>query len=237
MKKIAIIKTGATFQDIAGLHGDFDDWTINGMGVNPAEVLVFEVYKSATLPEYQSISGIVITGSHTMLTDHLDWSELTARWLAGAVEKRIPTLGVCYGHQLLAYALGGKVGYNPNGKEYGTVQVTLNETAAGDPLFKSFQTPLLLNASHSQSVLQLPQGARLLASSSFDNHHAFIINENAWGVQFHPEFNLAVMKAYIEHNRPDLPEADKLLSESVETPAGPALLRRFYQIIKENHDE
>ena len=52
----------------------------------------------------------------------------------GLVERGIPTLGICYGHQLLAHALGGEVGDNPNGREFGTVTVELTAEAADDPL-------------------------------------------------------------------------------------------------------
>ena len=58
-----------------------------------------------------------------MVTEHREWTECAAWWLRGAVERKIPTLGICYGHQLLAYALGGEVGDNPNGLEAGSEKI------------------------------------------------------------------------------------------------------------------
>lgn len=58
-----------------------------------------------------------------MVTDHGPWSEYTAMWLRETVEQHTPVLGTCYGHQMLAYALGGEVGNNPHGYETGTVNV------------------------------------------------------------------------------------------------------------------
>jgi GMP synthase (glutamine-hydrolysing) len=120
---------------------------------------------------------VVITGSHAMVTGHREWSERTARWLRGAVERGIPTLGICYGHQLLAYALGGEVGDNPNGLEAGAVDVHLNGAVQDDALFAGFPSPITGYVGHHQSVLRLPPGARRLASSAMDANQIFVMGE------------------------------------------------------------
>jgi GMP synthase (glutamine-hydrolysing) len=117
MGNLVAIKTGGTFEDIAAGRGDFEDWILIGMALAKEGAIIVDVCHGARLPDYESVSGIVITGSHDMVTQHHDWSESVAGWLSGAVERQIPTLGICYGHQLLAYAMGGSVGNNPNGME------------------------------------------------------------------------------------------------------------------------
>jgi GMP synthase (glutamine-hydrolysing) len=129
-----IIKTGATLPTMAARRGDFEDWILAGLGTDVDRTMVVDVYNGDILPAYCDVCGAVITGSNAMVTDHHDWSERTAAWLRGAVERDIPTLGICYGHQLLAYALGGEVSDNPNGLEVGTVEVHLNGTARADRL-------------------------------------------------------------------------------------------------------
>jgi len=151
------------------------------------------------------------------------------------VEARVPVLGVCYGHQLLAHALGGKVGFHPEGRDTGTKQVTLLDTASSDPLFQQMPPQFPAQLTHKQSVLELPPGAILLANSSFEPHQAFRVGTNAWGVQFHPEFTDQIMKAYLEVQTPELDQeglnASQLRAEVTPAPAASDVLRYFSELI------
>src|SRR5512143_3057996 len=126
MRRVIIVKMGSTLPALISKKGDFEDWILSGMEIGKEASLVVDVGKDSLFPSFVEISGIVITGSHAMVTEHQDWSERTALWLVKAVEHEIPILGICYGHQLLAYALGGEVGDNPHGREFGTVEVHLD---------------------------------------------------------------------------------------------------------------
>ncbi len=235
MKKMLIIKMGDTTPEIRARRGDFEDWFISGMGIEKESAGVVHVHRQEDLPDYADVSGVVITGSHDMVTDRLDWSERTAKWLPEAVSREIPILGVCYGHQLLAHAMGGEVDDNPRGMEFGNTTATLTEAARTDPLLKGFRSPLGVHAGHSQTVMKLPKGARRLASNSMDSNHAFRIGKCAWGIQFHPEFDADIMIQYINTFRESLTEKgldpDLLLKECRDIPESPILLKRFAEIV------
>lgn len=109
MGQILIVKVGSTLPSLLSKRRDFERWILSGMQVHSGRAVIADVCDGAPLPGYDEMSGVVITGSHAMVTEHQDWSERAATWLPGAVERGVPTLGVCYGHQLLAYALGGEV--------------------------------------------------------------------------------------------------------------------------------
>lgn len=238
MRPLLIIKVGRTLPAIVTKRRDFEDWIISGMGIAQEQVKVVEVNTGGRLPHYDEISGIVVTGSHNMVTEHLNWSEYAAEWLPGAVEREIPTLGICYGHQLLAYSLGGKVADNPNGRECGTVEVTLNDLAQNDLLLGGIEKHIRVHVFHTQSVVELPPGARVLAESGMDRHQAFVVGERVWGTQFHPEFDAEIVVNYINHYRELLLESrvdpDDRLRLVNDTPYGSLILRRFYEIIKES---
>ena len=146
----------------------------------------------------QRFSGVVLTGSHHMVSEREPWSEALVPWLQAAVEAGTPLLGICYGHQLLAHALGGEVAHHPEGVEIGTVTVELQDSAVGDPLLGGLPETFPAQAVHWQSVRRLPPGAVLLAGSAHESHHAFRIGDRAWGVQFHPEFSDAALRAYLD---------------------------------------
>ncbi|MCZ6631967.1 MAG: glutamine amidotransferase [bacterium] len=162
MKPFLIIKAGSRFKD-PSLRSDFDDWMIRGLAVDPSDVWVVAVYEDEPLPDHSDVAGVVVTGSHAMVTDREDWSERTAAWLRDGVQKETPILGVCYGHQLLAHGLGGTVGDHPLGQELGTVDVVVNKTGQKDRLIGQLPERFSAQASHRQSVLVLPEGARCRA--------------------------------------------------------------------------
>jgi GMP synthase (glutamine-hydrolysing) len=233
-KPILIVNTGGTYPDVAARYGDFEDWFIARMDRSAATIETVSPFLGDPLPPVTSFGGIIITGSHDMVTDKKPWSEKTADWVKAAVEAQTPLLGVCYGHQLLAHAMGGVVGDNPRGKEVGTVSIRLNPNGRQDRLFKGIPERFDAQACHSQSVLQLPAGATLLASSALDRHHAFVIGRRAWGVQFHPEFNGQMLRRYILRLAEDLKaqgrDVDRLLGDIRETPQSETLLRRFQRL-------
>jgi GMP synthase (glutamine-hydrolysing) len=237
MNKILVIKTGSTFPFLVSKRGDFEQWILSGMQIELKNALIVDVSRGAPLPGFDEISGVIISGSHAMVTEHHDWSERAIKWLIESAKKRIPTLGICYGHQLLAYALGGEVGDNPNGCEFGTVEVNLNENACGDKLFGGFSTPILTHMSHTQSVLRLPDNTRLLASSDMDKNQAFVFENFAWGVQFHPEFDKEIVVEYVNQYREVLlrenKNPDHIIERAFNTHSGPKILKRFAEIVQE----
>ena len=223
----------ATGQPIESLrrHGSFAHWIRVAAGLKRDEAITVDVREGQALPRREGFAGVLVTGSGAMVTDRHDWSERSADWLRDAAHAGIPVLGICYGHQLLAHALGGEVGDNPAGREMGTVCVTLDPDAQDDPLFKGLPLRFAAQATHQQSVLRAPPGATVLAGNAHDPHHAFRWGQAAWGVQFHPEFSADHMRGYIRARAGALASegADPRALEAAvrAAPRSRAVLRRF----------
>lgn len=231
MKKIAIIKTGSTLPEICREFNDFEHWIAAGLDVDPAMIDVHDAVVRFDLPGPDRISGAVIAGSHAMVTDDLDWSVNIASWIPEMVDAGTPLLGICYGHQLIARAMGGTVDYHPGGMELGTVDIRLDDRCRQDPLFTGIPRQIPVHVSHSQSAIVLPAGAGILAAGDYEPHHAFRIGRAAWGVQFHPEYDEAVMAAYITRTiqmRPEMAHKKEALLNAVRpTPHAAEVLARF----------
>jgi len=238
MKKVLILKTGCTFNTLAEKKGDFEDWIISGMGIERNQTTILNVCKDLSVPDFDRIGGIVITGSHEMITDYPEWCTAAEQWLGPAIDTGIPVLGICYGHQMLAHTLGGTVGFNPNGRELGRVRIFLTDEAKDDELFCKLPESFDVLVSHAQSVTELPPGARLLASNNWDNNQAFIVGNRAWGVQFHPEFDAEILNEYINYHeinpQKKSPTFEKSRANMLETHFSSSILSRFSNIISTN---
>jgi GMP synthase (glutamine-hydrolysing) len=235
--RFLIVQTGSTFPDLRARRGDFPDWFRIGLGLPSTDVDIVRADAGEALPARSAHAGVIVTGSPAMVSERLRWSEDTAGWLRDRIEAGTPVLGVCYGHQLIAHALGGHVDYHPSGREIGTVAIERLPDAENDALLASAPEQFQAHASHQQSVLELPPGAVTLARSAHDPHHAVRYAPNAWGLQFHPEFSVEIMRGYL-HRRPrarhgDCPAQCCDQREYMPTPHARRLLRRFRAIASE----
>ena len=230
-KTLLIIKTGNTIASLRNQGEDFEDWFIAGSGLPASAFTVRSLFLGEPLPELGATAGIIVTGSPAYVTDLEPWNEIAAAYLRDAHDRSIPILGVCYGHQLLAWAFGGEVGFHPSGREIGSVQVELTPAAEQDALLGMLPVKFVAQVSHQQSVLSLPDQATLLAYNDFEPHHAFRIGDTSWGIQFHPEFSAQVTAAYIEERRDDLVEEghspEQLLAQISASPEAASLIQHF----------
>lgn len=148
------------------------------------------------------VDGLVCLGGEMGAHDDVGhpWLADVRRLLADAVTRRLPTLGVCLGAQLLAVATGGDAGIGAAGPEAGTLLVAKRDAAEHDPLFAPVpMTPDVIHFHHDE-ISVLPPGATLLASSPKYAHQAFRVGPCAYGVQFHIETSPATVLAWAERD-------------------------------------
>lgn len=237
-KFIAIIQTGQAIPSALEKYRDFDQWFINGMDTDKTQTKTYRVFEDLIFPNTKELAGIIITGSGSMVTEELDWSEATINWLKPIIDTAVPILGVCYGHQLLAKLLGGTVDWNPNGREIGQINLCLTNETYQDDLFKELidfnTTHLDFIATHQQSVTKLPSNVTLLGSTNLDPHHCFRYKKHIWGTQFHPEFTTDIIRDYIQARSSDIVKEGldlKILNASIQnTNNGNLLLKQFKTI-------
>lgn len=230
-----IVETGQPVRSMRR-YGGFPHWIRVAAGLEADETVVANVERGDALPRREGFAGIIVSGSAAMVTDRADWSERSAEWLRDAAHEGLPLLGICYGHQLLAHALGGQVDYNPAGRESGTIRLDLDPAAHADPLFSGLPASFPAQATHLQTVLRAPEGATVLARSAQDQCHAFRWGENAWGMQFHPEFATHHMRGYVRARADCIARhggcARSVARDVTAAPQARQLLRRFVRHVR-----
>jgi GMP synthase (glutamine-hydrolysing) len=227
-RKIVIIKTGVPVPRVKETRGEFSDLIAQAIGpawqggYGVADVL------SGDLPEPRSAAAFVITGSSANVPTREPWMLRAEAWLREVVAAGTPTFGICFGHQILAQALGGEVQKNPRGREMGSVHI---DRVGHDPLFEGLPDRFVANVTHVDTVARLPPGAVALARSEREDYHAIRFSETCYGVQFHPELDAEVMRSYVETRRAILEaegfDVEAMLAAVLEGEAGRDALRNF----------
>lgn len=198
MKTLLIVNVGSAPEKQLRKFGDFELWAKHAIGEVPLNISFHDGIHTP-LPESNTLAGVIIMGSLSMVTEEADWMKRLSGELVALDTQNIPILGICFGHQLLAYAFGGEVGFNPNGLEVGTVNITRRTESENDPIFSCLPEQFLAQTIHFQSVRTLPENAVHLAESDQDKHHSFRIGNCTWGVQFHPEFSAEIMTDMLDN--------------------------------------
>ncbi len=146
---------------------------------------VFDVRKGQYPAALGDCDAYLTTGSQHGLSDGLDWVERLKGFVRRLDENKVRFVGICFGHQLLAEALGGSVERSPLGWGVGFSE---NRIVVSRPWMRPVLQNLRLLVSHQDQVSVLPDRAELFAGSDFCPYYMYGVGEHMLGVQGHPEF-------------------------------------------------
>ena len=160
-------------------------------------------YSDDPLPDPAALTGVIILGGAMGVheAERFPHLERVRAFMAGALQSGTPLLGICLGGQLLAQVAGGLVSSPSRHGERGVCQVELTEAGSCDPLFLGVANPFLTYQWHDDSFT-VPPAALLLAGSATCPAQAFRLGRHAYGLQFHPEVNPAIVSAWGALSRP-----------------------------------
>jgi len=184
----------------------------------------------------QDVDGIIISGSPRDAWKDDPVNDRLCELIRLCQTQSIPLLGVCYGHQILARALGGIVARHPDGFELGNTPVELTGAGRASPLFEDIPTGFDVISSHADAVLEMPPGAELTVRGDYTLNQGFHWRLQLFGVQFHPETDPDTMR-FIWQPRRELWRSrvkfdlDATLDRMTPTPLAGSILRNFAQFI------
>ena len=183
---IGILQAGHTPDELIERHGEYDDLTvamINRAG-KPFEYKIFSVIDDRFPSTPSDCDAFVITGSKFGAYDLEPWIGKLEAFIRNCYTAKIPLVGICFGHQIIAQAMGAKVEKVAAGWGVGVHDHQLAERPSWLEL-----DSLAVNVIHQDQVLEVPNGAKLVAGSPFCPIAALRYENWALSFQGHPEFN------------------------------------------------
>jgi GMP synthase-like glutamine amidotransferase len=187
MTRITIIETGLLDEKSLVRYGSFPEMFERLVGAGDKSITfdVISVINGKALPNPSTLQAILITGSSAGVYDKLDWIPPLEDFVRAAYASRVPMVGVCFGHQLMAQALGGIVRKSEKGWGIGR---HVYDVAPGNGIIDG--EVIAVAASHQDQIIEPPAGARTILSSPFTEYAGLLYgNGAAFSVQPHPEFD------------------------------------------------
>lgn len=224
MTRIGIVKPGSTYAGMIERFGDYDAWFARALESTGVECVVHGP-GSGALPDRDAADGWIVTGARGSVHDGGADVERLLEWIRSVVRAGLPFLGVCYGHQALCAAFGGRVERHPGGWELGTTEVELTEAGRRDPLFSGFPERFPVQTTHEDRVSLPPPDATLLATNPHTEIQSIAVGATVRGVQWHPEVTMEIAEDFAERRRHLLPSPARI----EQTPWGERVLTNFVE--------
>ena len=206
MPHVTIMETGLVSPKNRELHGSYPQMFENLIGAADANVTFNTVSIPAgePLPDVGRLEAILITGSSAGVYDTFDWIAPLEDFVRTAHDNKVPMVGVCFGHQLIAQALGGTVRKSEKGWGIGR---HVYDVAPGNAVIEGAR--IALACSHQDQVIAPPAGARTILSSDFTPHAGLLYGDTSLSVQPHPEFSVGYAMACCEvvHSKGHAPDS------------------------------
>ncbi|MCG6902658.1 MAG: type 1 glutamine amidotransferase [Rhodobacter sp.] len=196
--QIGILTTGHVADSLIGDHGDYPFMfmaLLDGYGFTFSSYAVVDLEFPASVHD---ADGWLITGSRHGAYDDLPFIAPLEQFIRDAYGARVPLVGICFGHQIIAQALGGRVEKFSGGWAVGATEYDFGDRK------------LMLNAWHQDQVTGLPPDARVSARNPFCENAALVYDDRAFSVQPHPEIRDDYMRGLLRKRGPGVVPDDIL---------------------------
>jgi GMP synthase-like glutamine amidotransferase len=204
--KIGLLQCDDVAQDLQSAHGNYPQMfeDLLRAQVPDLEMVTYRVMDGEYPSDLTECAAYLTTGSKFGVNDGLAWIDALEEFVRQLWDQRIPLVGVCFGHQLMAKALGGTVGKSEKGWGVG---VSFNQVVARKGWMAPWQEKLDLIVSHQDQVVQLPAQAEVLVSSVFCPYYVVQYGGHFMSVQGHPEFCKSYSRDLMEMRKGAIPDA------------------------------
>lgn len=207
MTSIGILVTGAPPSSLRARYGDYTDMFARLLGPQ-FDIVPYDVRVGDYPAGIEQHDGYLITGSPAGVHDGEPWIDTLRSFLQSA-KGRARLVGICFGHQIMAEAFGGRVSRSDHGWGIGLHRYQIRDR----PPWMEDLASVSIAASHQDQVVEQPPATRIVAASTFCPFGILAYQDQpALSFQCHPEFDAGFAKALIEGRRDRLPDPDRALA-------------------------
>lgn len=202
--RAALLLCGHVHPDLVPQHGDYPELFVDLLAPHGVEVTTIDV-TTDPLPPVDAFDGWLVSGSACSAYDPLPWIPPLEDLLRSLISAEAPLVAVCFGHQLLAQALGGRVERSSAGWGAGAHEYRIDAPFDASP--GPWMVPpadggsVTLIASHQDQVVELPDGAVVWASTDHCPVAGYLLGRAALAIQPHPEFTAPISRGLVERRR------------------------------------
>ncbi|KGT95120.1 glutamine amidotransferase [Erwinia typographi] len=202
--KIGLLQCDDVAEALQPRHGNYPHLFQQAFSQVGSEVewQVFRCHDGEIPQQINELDGWVISGSRHGVYDNLPWIDELGAFIRQCWQQRRPVVGICFGHQLLAQALGGTVKPHPQGWGIG---VSFNQIVESRAWMQPSQDGLEILVSHQDQVVNLPSMGQVLAASQFCRNYMVEYDGVMLGIQGHPEFTRDYARDLMQYRQSVLP--------------------------------
>lgn len=211
---VGILATGITPPELIGEYGSYADMFVRLLGQidKRYSFQVFDVRDGLFPDNAAQCDAWIITGSASNVDENTDWMQRLKALILEINDAGAPLVGICFGHQIIAEAFGGRVDAFKGGWGAGLHRYEL----VGEPGFaNTLPKDFALSAMHRYQVIEKPERASVFARSDFCEFAGLMYGDKIFTLQAHPEFNLAFESELLELRDGDVIPEDRAAAARV----------------------
>ena len=199
--KICLLKCGSVFDTLQHISGDYHTMFLRFFNSNSIEISldIYKVYHGEYPNDLSIYDGFISSGSLAGVYENDPWIKTYQEFIKKLYDSGYKHIGICFGHQMIAQALGGKVEKAKVGWGLGIKKAKIKEYKHWMNRLPADEINLIV--SHQDQVVKLPSNATVLASNEHCPLSMFSVDEHFLGIQAHPEFTKKFSRAAIEYRR------------------------------------
>ena len=195
--KIGLLKCDFVTPEFRGIDGGIPEMfthLLSQTGLD-TELHIYRVWEGELPNATDECDAWLTSGSRTSVFEDEDWIQTFQQFIVALHADKRKTVGICFGHQMIAQALGGEVRRCERGWGIGVQEITIT---APEPWMQPPLTGVRMLFTHQDQVEQLPPGARLIGGTDHCPNAMFALGDHMLAIQSHPEYSRRYLRALIE---------------------------------------